>query len=273
VPESEHERMRAPFQEGDFPWPLKYGYIAVGKVESGPEELLGRNVYCLHPHQEIFVVPAAAVFPLPEAVPPERAVLGANMETALNGLWDAAPLMGERIVVVGAGVVGLLVARLASQIPGARVQIVDPLEEKRIAAEALGLTCVTPEHAEGEADLVLHASGNPSGLKTALALAGFEARIIELSWYGESTVKLPLGGAFHSKRLKLISSQVGHLPPIQTPRWNHAKRFGLALNLLSDPVFDTLVTGEDDFEHLPNIMARIAEDQTILCHRIRYPKN
>lgn len=273
VPASEHARMRAPFQEGSFPWPLKYGYIAVGQVESGPEELLRRNVYCLHPHQERFVVPAAAVSLLPEALPPERAVLAANMETAINGLWDAAPLIGERIVVVGAGVVGLLVARLASQIPGARVRLVDPLEEKEQTAAALGLHCVLPEDAAGEADLVIHASGHPSGLETSLSLAGLEARIIEMSWYGDTLVNLPLGGAFHSKRLKLISSQVGHLPSIQTPRWNYAKRMELALNLLCDPVFDALITGEDAFENLPNIMARIAEDQTILCHRIRYAEN
>lgn len=273
VPKSEHERMRAPFQEGSFPWPLKYGYAAVGQVEAGPSELLDRQVYCLHPHQERFVVPAAALSIIPEGLPPERAILAANMETALNGLWDASPLIGERIVVIGAGVVGLLAARLASQIPGTRVQIVDPLEEKREAAAALGLTCVLPEDAADEADLVLHASGNPSGLKTALTLAGFEARIVELSWYGETRVDLPLGGAFHSKRLKIISSQVGHLPPAQTSRWNHAKRMQLALELLGDPAFDALVTGQDDFENLPKIMARIAEDQTILCHRIRYAES
>ncbi len=270
VPTSEYERMRAPYQEGSFPWPVKYGYIAVGNVESGPPELLNRSVFCLHPHQERFVVPATAVSVLPEGVPPERAVLAANMETVINGLWDASPLMGEHVIVVGAGVVGLLVAQLASQIPGTRVQIVDPLEAKVKAAEALALNCVLPEDAEGEADLVVHASGSPSGLETALALAGVEARIVELSWYGETRVDLPLGGAFHAKRLRLISSQVGRLPASQTPRWDHKKRMHLALRLLHDPVYDALVTGEDDFENLPNILSRIAEDQTILCHRIRY---
>jgi threonine dehydrogenase-like Zn-dependent dehydrogenase len=176
----------------------------------------------------------------------------------------------EHIIVVGAGVVGMLVAQLTSQIPGARVQIVDPLEAKMKAAETLGLNCALPEDAAGEADVVIHASGNPSGLEAALALAGFEARIVELSWYGDTRVGLPLGGAFHSKRLKLISSQVGHLPAAQMPRWDYRKRMQLALELLRDPVYDALVTGEDEFENLPNIMSRIAEDQTILCHRIRY---
>jgi len=270
VPTAEHERMRAPFQEGDFPWPLKYGYIAVGNVESGPPELLGQRIFCLHPHQERFVVPASAVSVLPENLPSERAVLAANMETAINALWDAAPLIGERIIVIGAGVIGLLVAHLVSKIPGTRVQIVDPLEAKVAIAQALGLECVLPEDAIAEADLILHASGSPSGLQTALELAGFEARIVELSWYGDISVELPLGGAFHSKRLKLISSQVGHLPAAQITRWNFAKRMKLALALLRDPVYDALISGEDEFENLPKIMSKIAEDRTILCHRIRY---
>jgi 2-desacetyl-2-hydroxyethyl bacteriochlorophyllide A dehydrogenase len=270
VPVTEHERMRAPFQEGDFPWPLKYGYIAVGNVASGPPELLGKTIFCLHPHQERFVVPAEAVSVLPEGLPPERAVLAANMETAINALWDAAPLIGERITVIGAGVVGLLVAHLASKIPGTRVQIVDPLEAKVRTAEALGLECVLPEDAKADADLILHASGSPSGLQTALELAAFEARIVELSWYGDTSVELALGGAFHSKRLKLISSQVGHLPPAQMARWNFAKRMKFALALLCDPVYDALISGEDEFKNLPNILSRVAEDRTILCHRIRY---
>ncbi len=270
VPASEHERMRAPFQEGDFPWPLKYGYITVGEVEAGPPEFLNQTIFCLHPHQERFVVPATAICALPEGLPPERAVLAANMETAINGLWDAAPLLGERIIVVGAGVVGLLVAHLASKIPGTRVQIVDPLEVKAKSAEALGLTCVLPDDAIGEADLIVHASGSPSGLQTAFELAGFEARIVELSWYGDAGVDLNLGGAFHSKRLKLISSQVGHLPATQMPRWDFGRRMHLALDLLRAPIYDALITGEDEFDNLPNIMSKIAEDQTILCHRIRY---
>jgi 2-desacetyl-2-hydroxyethyl bacteriochlorophyllide A dehydrogenase len=272
VPVTEHERMRAPFQEGDFPWPLKYGYITVGSIVSGPPELLGQTIFCLHPHQERFVVPAEAVSVLPEGLPPERAVLAANMETAVNALWDAAPLIGERITVIGAGVVGLLVAHLASKIPGTRVQIVDPLEAKVSAAKALGLECVLPADAKADADLILHASGSPSGLQTALELAGFEARIVELSWYGDTSVELALGGAFHSKRLKLISSQVGHLPSAQMARWNFAKRMKLALALLRDPVYDALISGEDEFENLPNIMSNITEDRTILCHRIRYTK-
>jgi len=270
VPESEHARMRAPFQEGAFPWPVKYGYITVGMVEDGPADLVNRTVFCLHPHQERFVVPASSVALVPDNVPPARAVLAANMETAINGLWDARPLVGDRIVVIGAGVVGLLVARLASQIPGTKVCLVDPLAEKAAVARSLGLTCVTPETAEGEADLIIHASGKAAGLETAMRIAAQDARIVELSWYGDSRADIALGGAFHSKRLKLISSQVGHLPPEQLSRWDFKRRMALALELLADPLYDTLISGEDSFGKLPDIMARIAEDASVLCHRLRY---
>lgn len=270
VPASEHARMRAPFQEGGFPYPVKYGYITVGTVEAGPPDLVGRTVFCLHPHQERFVVPASAVTVLPENVPPARAVLAANMETAINGVWDAKPLIGERVIVIGAGVVGLLVAQLVSKIPGTKVQMLDPLPEKAAKAAAMGLACVPPEAATGEADLIIHASGNPQGLERALELAAQDARIVEMSWYGERRADIPLGGAFHSKRLRLISSQVGHLPPGQTARWDYGRRMALALELLADPVYDILITGEDSFGSLPKIMGRIAEDSSVLCHRVRY---
>ncbi len=273
VPESEYERMRAPFQEGAFSGPVKYGYIAVGIVEAGPSSLIGRNVFCLHPHQDRFVVPASAVTPLPEGVPPSRAVLAANMETAVNGLWDAKPLLGEKITVIGAGVVGLLIAYLAAQIPGTQVEVIDPLPAKAAAAKALGVVCVPPEAASRDADLVLHASGNPAGLELALEISGFEARIVEMSWYGTMRASLSLGGAFHAKRLKLLSSQVGHLPAGQLPRWDYKKRMELALRLLCDPMLDVLISGEDIFEDLPDVMKRITQDQNTLCHRIRYHQN
>lgn len=270
VPKSEYARMRAPFQEGDFPFPVKYGYINVGTVEAGPPELVNRTVFCLYPHQERFVVPASAVTPLPENLPPARAVLAANMETAINGVWDAKPLIGEKVVVIGAGVVGLLVAYLISRIPGTQVQLLDPLPEKALAASAMGLSCVPPQEGQGDADLILHASGNPRGLETALGLAAQDGRIVELSWYGKTRADIPLGGAFHSKRLTLISSQVGRLPPGQSARWDHARRMELALQLLTDPIYDVLITGEDSFASLPQIVKHIAEDPSVLCHRVRY---
>ena len=273
VPASQVDAMRAPFQVGRFPAPVKYGYIAVGRVTDGPEDLRGRDVFCLHPHQNRFQVPADMVVPLPDGLPTARAVLAANMETAVNGCWDAAPMIGERIAVVGAGVVGCLVAYLVAQYPGTRVALIDPLEDKRAIANALGLAFRTPDEAEGakaSCDLVIHASGNPAGLAQALELAGMEGRIVEMSWYGDQQVPLPLGEGFHSRRLTLISSQVGRLPAHRQARWNHRARMSLALDLLRDPVFDALITGEDRFEDLPRVMAGVTRDPRVLCHRIRY---
>lgn len=271
VPASEYQRMRAPFQAGDFPAPVKYGYISVGEVEDGPPELLGRTVFCLHPHQDRYQVPAEAVHLLPHGVPPGRAVLAANLETAVNGLWDAAPRLGDRVAVVGAGTLGCLTAWLAGRIPGCAVELIDVDPGRAAVAKALGAEFRTPGAATPEADLVIHASGSPSGLATALGLAGFEAHVVELSWFGDKQVPLPLGAAFHQRRLTLHSSQVGTIAPAQRPRWDYHRRMALALSLLTDPSLDTLITGEDRFEDLPDVMARLAADPAgALCHRILY---
>lgn len=271
VPVSQYAVMRCPFQDGDFPGPVKYGYASVGVVESGPAELLGRRVFCLYPHQTRYVVPATAVTPLPDAVPDARAVLGANMETAVNALWDAAPHLGDRIAVVGAGVVGSLVAALAARIPGVRVELIDPDPRRAALAARLGCTYATPASASGDADLVIHSSGNPAGLATALGLAGFEATVLEMSWYGDRAVPAPLGEAFHSRRLTLRSSQVGAVATAQRARWSYRRRLQLALELLADPVFDALLTGTSPFAELPATLARLATaPDGALCHTITY---
>ncbi|VWX55683.1 L-threonine 3-dehydrogenase [Burkholderiales bacterium 8X] len=271
IPESEFQRMRAPFQEGQFPGPVKYGYANVGEVESGPPELVGRQVFCLYPHQDRYLVPIDALHLLPEGVPPGRAVLAANMETAINALWDAAPGIGDRVAVVGAGVVGLLVAWLASRIPGCEVEIVDIRSDRRQVAERLGIVFAEPATARPGADLVVHASGHPDGLATALRLAAFESTVLEMSWYGRRSVPLPLGEAFHSQRLVLRSSQVGQVAPSQRARWNHRRRLELALSLLREPVLDALITDSAPFQDLPAVLARLsAGDGGTLCQRIDY---
>lgn len=274
VPASQYATMRAPFQEGEFPGPVKYGYINVGRVEDtdGPDEALrGRTVFCLYPHQDVFRVPADRVVPLPAGVPAARAVLGAGMETAVNAVWDAQPGPGDRIVVIGAGVIGLLIAWLCRQVPGADVTLVDVNAGREPVARALGLAFATAPPTRGAANLVVHASGHPDGLVTSLALAGVEARIVEVSWYGDVLVPLPLGEAFHSQRLTIASSQVGRIPPHRAPRWTYTRRMALALDLLRDPALEVLITGESPFDELPQVMARLAhEPGPTLCHRIRY---
>src|SRR3712207_285699 len=207
VPPSQHTTMRAPFQEGNFPAPVKYGYLNVGVVEDGPPDLLGRTVFCLYPHQTHYVVPASAVIPVPDAVPPTRAVLAGTVETAVNALWDAAPLVGDRIAVVGAGMVGCCVAGVLARLPGARVQLVDTNPQRAAVARALGVEFALPENAVGDCDLVVHASATSAGLVRSLELLATEVTVLELSWYGDRQVSVPLGEFFHSRRLVIRSSQ------------------------------------------------------------------
>lgn len=251
VPDSEYERMRAPFQQGAFPFPVKYGYCAVGTVEAGPADYLGKTVFCLHPHQDRFVVPAARAALVPDAVPARRAVLAANMETALNAHWDAGSGPADRIVVVGGGVLGLLTAFIAAKLPGAEVTLVDVDESRAALAEAFGCRFSLPTDCPQDADLVFHASASAAGLSTAIAAAGFEARIVELSWYGEGSVPAPLGGAFHARRLQLVSSQVGQVAPSRRPRFDYARRTQAALALLADTRLDALISEEIRFAEAP----------------------
>ncbi len=257
--------MRCPFQEGDFPAPVKYGYASVGSTEDG------RRVFCLHPHQDCYSVPGAALHPIPDAVPDRRAVLAANMETAVNGIWDAAPRVGDRIAVVGAGVVGCLIARLCTRLPGTEVQLVDINPSRAAVADALGVSFRSPETVAGDNDLVFHASGNQQGLATALVCAGFEATVVEMSWYGDRPVSAPLGEDFHARRLTLMSSQVGHVAAARRARRSRDDRMRLALELLADPVYDRLLTGASRFEDLPATMRTLSRDPgDVLCHVVQY---
>jgi 2-desacetyl-2-hydroxyethyl bacteriochlorophyllide A dehydrogenase len=270
VPASQHAAMRCPFQAGDFPFPVKYGYSAVGIVEAGPPALVGRRVFCLHPHQDRFLAPAAMLHAVPDAVPTRRAVLAANMETALNVAWDAGALPGERVLVIGAGVVGLLAAYLLARIPGVTLTVIDTDPAKARIAAALDLVFAAPANAPDEVELIVHASGSADGLALALARAGFEARIVEASWFGDRPIPLPLGEAFHSRRLRLISSQVGSIAAPMRGRRSHAERLALALALLDDARLDALLDGPTPFGDLPATMARLAARPGALCHVIAY---
>jgi threonine dehydrogenase-like Zn-dependent dehydrogenase len=271
VPASQYAAMRAPFQEGDFPGPVKYGYLSVGVVEHGPAELRGRTVFCLYPHQTAYVVPARAVIVVPDDVPPERAVLAGTVETAVNALWDAAPLLGDRITVVGAGMVGCCVARLAAQFPGVEVTLVDIDVTRAKVATALGVEFALPADAADGRDLVVHTSATSAGLQQSLELLAPEGTVIELSWYGDAEVRLSLGGAFHSGRLDIRASHVGTVSAARRGRRTAGDRLGLALDLLRDPAFDELITGTSRFDELPAVMARLANgDLPALCHTVTY---
>jgi threonine dehydrogenase-like Zn-dependent dehydrogenase len=271
VPASQHTLMRAPFQEGDFPGPVKYGYLNVGVVEEGPAPLRGRTVFCLYPHQTAYVVPAASVVVVPEGVPPTRAVLAGTVETAVNALWDAPPLLGDRITVVGAGMVGCCVAGVLARFPGVDVQLVDVNPERAAVAKALGVHFAAPSEADGARDLVIHASATASGLRRSLDLLAPEGTVVELSWYGDREVSLALGEWFHSGRLAIRGSQVGTLSPARRAGRTFADRLALALDLLRDPAFDALRSGDSPFGELPSVLAGLASGtRQGLLHIITY---
>jgi threonine dehydrogenase-like Zn-dependent dehydrogenase len=271
VPMTQYAAMRAPFQEGNFPAPVKYGYLNVGVVEHGPPELHGRTVFCLYPHQTAYVVPASAVVVVPEGVPPARAVLAGTVETAVNALWDAAPLLGDRVTIVGAGMVGCCVARLLAGFPGVHVTLVDIDASRAEVAAALGVDFALPADAADGRDLVVHTSATSAGLQRSLDLLATEGTVIDLSWYGDTEIRLSLGGAFHSGRLAIRASQVGMVAPARRGRRTSTDRLALALDLLRDPAFDVLLTGESCFAELPDVMARLgAGSLSALCHTISY---
>ena len=274
VPTSQYAVMRAPFQDGDFPWPVKYGYLNVGTVEEGPAPLLGRVVFSLFPHQSTFVVPAEAVTVVPDGVPPERAVLAGTVETAVNALWEAAPLVGDRVAVVGGGMVGCCVARLLAGIPGAEVTLVDVEPARAKVASSLGVGFADAAEARDivdACDIVVHTSATSSGLQLSLDLLATEGTVIELSWYGTHEVRLALGGTFHSGRLAIRASQVGEVAPARRSRRSRADRRGIALELLRDPAFDALLTGRSSFDDLPAVMEQLADGRLpAICHVIDY---
>jgi threonine dehydrogenase-like Zn-dependent dehydrogenase len=273
VPVSQYAAMRAPFQQGDLPGPVKYGYLNVGAVEDGPTQLRGRTVFCLYPHQTAYVVPAESVAVVPDDVPPARAVLAGTVETAVNALWDAAPLVGDRIAVVGAGMVGCCVARLLGRFPEIEVTLVDVDPERAEVAASLGVGFALPADAPAGRDLVVHTSATAAGLQLSLDLLAPEGTVVELSWYGDRDVTVGLGGAFHSGRLAIRASQVGRVAPARRGTRTTADRLALALDLLRDPAFDALLTGTSKFDELPDVLARLSDGSLpALCHTIAYPE-
>lgn len=271
VPPAVADRMRAPFQVGDLPGPVKYGYLSVGVVEAGEPGWVGRRVFCLHPHQDRYVVPVSALTVLPEEVPDRRAVLLGTLETAVNALWDGRPLYGDRVAVVGGGMVGASVSALLARMPLERLEVVEPDEARGRVAEALGARWVRPGAATPGCDVVFHASASQEGLALALSLLGEEAEVVELSWYGDRPVTLDLGGDFHARRLRVRASQVSRISPHRAARRDHAARMALALSAAADPALDHLLAGPTPFEELPRLMADLAAGAPGLCHVVSYP--
>ncbi|WP_238148353.1 zinc-dependent alcohol dehydrogenase [Rothia halotolerans] len=272
IPDAVAERMRAPHQEGSFDFPVKYGYLSVGVVEEGPAEWVGRRVFCLYPHQDRYVVPADQLTPIPDDVPSRRAVLAGTVETVVNAAWDAPPCAGDRIAVVGAGLIGAALARLLSRFPLGRLQVVDPDPAQRARAGRLGVDAVDVDDAAGECDLVFHASATQEGLDLGLSLLGDEGELVELSWYGTRSPRVPLGADFHARRLSIVATQVSRIGRARRHRRDHAERFEFVFRLLADPAFDALITGETAFAEIEGALTALEDGRLPSgCHAIAYP--
>jgi len=271
VPDSVADTMRAPHQDGDFPAPVKYGYLSVGVVEQGPDDWKGRTVFCLHPHQDHYVVPVGGLTRVPDGVPPRRAVLTGMVETALNALWEAGPRLGDRVAVVGGGLLGGTLATLLTKFPLGRLELVDVDPAKKRIATALGVDFAHPNDAQPDCDIVFHCSATSDGLQRSLQLAGDEAEIIELSWYGDNPVHVPLGEDFHARRLSIIASQVAVVAKARRHRRSTQERLETAVGLLEDPAFDLFLSQDTSFAELPQTMEKLAEDGGgSACHVVSY---
>lgn len=271
VPPRVAEKMRAPHQEGTFPAPVKFGYLSVGIVEDGPEGWPGQKVFCLNPHQDRYIISTDELTRIPDGVPARRAVLTGTVETAVNALWEAGPRLGDRIAVVGAGLVGGMVATLLRTFPLSRLQLVDLDPERKRLADKLGVEFARPDAALADCDIVFHCSASQEGLERSLQLAGDEGEIIEMSWYANRQVTLPLGEDFHARRLSIRASQVGVVARARRHRRTNAERLELAVELLKDPIFDTFLTGASPFRELPDVVQNLADGKLeALCHVIEY---
>lgn len=269
VPSEVAEQMRAPHQEGLLPDPVKYGYLNVGVVEQGPEHLTGRRVFCLFPHQDRYVVDASDLRLIPDDVPSPRAVLAGTIETAVNAIWDSGITIGDRVSVVGGGMVGLSLALLLRRFPLARLEVVDVDPTRTLP----GVELRSPGKASTDADVVFHTSATADGLATGLSLLGDEGTLIELSWYGTQTPGVPLGGSFHARRLNIKASQVSRISPARAARRGFGDRMSIALDALRDDAFDALLSPPVDFDELPAAFAELdAGGGSPLCTLVTYPQ-
>ena len=245
------------YMEGSFALPVKYGYSLVGIGITGA--LQGHRVFTMHPHQTLACVQDDHTVILPDHIGDARATLFPNLETAVNGVWDAALRPAEQAVVVGAGPVGLLLAFVLRRETGTPTIVMEPDADR--AAFAADLPWVgevlSPQDADGAHDVALHASGSPAGLQSALDTVGFEGRVIDLSWYGSTPVTLDLGTAYHHDRKRIQASQVGTVAPNHRGPDGHRVRNEAVLDLLKDDGLDALMARPEPFHQLPTLMQRV----------------
>lgn len=256
VPGNVYDKMKVPYMEGSFSLPVKYGYSLVARSEEG------QCYHLMHPHQDLVSVNPESLTPVPPGIPPSRAVLVSNMETALTAYWDAGPLKDEKIMIAGFGLIGALTALLLRLKGFQDITVYEPDATRTGLARRLGFHTGDPGFDPGPFDLAFHSSGNASGLQHCLEVMGPEGRILELSWYGRQKITLGLGEHFHINRLRIIASQVSSIPRNLQGAWNFAKRKQEVLSLLADPCWDRLEIEEVPFETSPAVFYKIRHSQT-----------
>ena len=274
VPAEARAIMALPQMRGGFDLPISYGYALVGRIDAvgpgAPAHRLGERVLLLHPHHDRVIAPIEAIRPLPEGPPSERLVLLPSLETAINVIWDAGVALGDRVLVTGLGVVGLLIVHLAARAGADEIVAVDPDPDRRAMAlepselehaARLGATATLAEPdpaVVAECDVSIEASGSTRALAAIVEHAGLEASVIVASWYGSTIAALPLGGCFHPHRVTLRSSQVGRIDPRRSARWSYARRWALAGELACDADLDRLIAPSVPLSQAPAVYAELA---------------
>ena len=269
VGKDQYKIMKSPFQEGTFSFPIKYGYINVGKVINGPKKLLHKNTFALYPHQDLFEINSKEVQILNESNNPKKYLLTANMETAINIFWDTQASNKDKIVIVGMGSVGILTAYYFKLQNYKNVFICDSNLKKKKFATLLGLNFKDFKSIK-DIDVVINTTSNYQIINKSFNKLNLEGKIVEASWYGNKKGIINLGGNFHSKRLKLISTQVSNIPKYLSNKHNYKSRLKLAIKALSSNKLLKLVNTESHFNNLEEDYVSIINNPDSIMHAIKY---
>ena len=269
VPANQYEFMRAPHQVGEFNKEVKYGYLSVGKVVVGPKSMMNKMVYTMFPHQSMYILKSSLATLIPSHIPYKRALLTANMETAINAMWDSQPSIGDNTYVIGAGIVGILMAYVLSSTFGIKVTVIDNNASKKKLCKFFNIDFENNINCIKDPDIIFECSGNASVLSDLINNSTLETKICILSWYGKQQSKIKMGENCFSRRLEIIFSQVGNITPIQSKKWDNLSRRALALKLLDNKKLDSLIDKQEiKLKELPNFFKK--GNTNGLCKVVKY---
>ena len=268
VSKNQFELMQAPFQKGNFNLPIKYGYINVGKIINGPKNLINKNIFSLYPHQTIYEIPIKNINLLPKDNL-KKYVLVANMETAINIFWDCSANKNDKILIFGLGTVGLLTAFFFKLKNYKKIYVYDSNINKKKYCNLLRLNFINLKQAK-DFNIIINTTSNYKVLEKSMSILVNEGKIVEASWYGSKKGYLSLGDYFHSRRLKLISSQVSKIPNHMKNKYDYKKRLKLAINSLKHKKLEKLITSESNFFNLERDYFKILNNKNTIMHLVKY---